>query len=170
MERFKVVERETKTKAYSKEGKIISVNLLFRVLETSFIWPALIYLWDSTLSILWDTGHLFCYLLVGYLLWNSWKGILTTISKDVNHAAINVITNYLMAWFPRSRLATGSFVIFFDVFIWEGVLARTRDLVFQPGWKILRYEHFSLVTAMKAGWILHNSTFLDGIVFVFFTL
>ena len=72
----------------------------------------MIYLWDSTFSILWDTGHLFCYLLVGYLLWNSWKWILTTISKDENHAAISIITYYLTAWFPRSRLTTDSFVKF----------------------------------------------------------
>ena len=107
---------------------------------------------------------LFCYLLVGYLLWNSWKGILTTISKDENHAAISIITNYLTACFPRSRLTTDSFVKFLMCSYERACWLGSRDLVFQPGWKILPYEHLSLVNGMKASWILHNSAFVDSIV------
>lgn len=94
----------------------------------------------------------------------SWKGILTTISKDENHAAISIITNYLTACFPRSRLTTDSFVKFLMCSDERACWLGSRDLVFQPGWKILPYEHLSLVNGMKASWILHNSAFVDSIV------
>ena len=43
----------------------------------------------------------------------------------------------------------------FDLFIWDGGLARfPRSRFSVSGLKILPYEHFSPVTGMKAGWIL----------------